>query len=275
MAALRYAAGVEYSGAAYHGYQTQQSGVATVQACLEQAFGHVAGGVSICVNGAGRTDAGVHACEQIIHFDSPVTRTEKAWLFGANSHLPKDISVLWVKQVSPDFDARFSARRRHYRYVFYPSPVRPALLREQLTWTYQQLDVQKMHQAAQILVGKHDFSSFRASECQARTAIKTIDAISVQRFGSYVVLDVRADGFLHHMVRNIAGTLLQVGAQEQPVNWVAQVLAAKQRSLAGITAPAHGLYMLKVEYPAEFALPQIGLGPHFLATMPHPFQEQA
>lgn len=270
---FRYAAGVEYSGTNYHGYQTQHNQLPTIQVELEQAFSRVAGGAGIAVNGAGRTDAQVHACEQVVHFDSPVARPERAWLYGANSHLPKDISVLWVKQVADNFDARFSAMRRRYRYVFYSADVRPALLRHELTWTYKQLDVDKMHHGAQALVGKHDFSSFRASECQAKTAIKTIDAIAVTRFGRYVVLDVRADGFLHHMVRNIAGTLLMVGSGERSVDWVADVLVARERAVAGITAPAAGLYMLRVEYAPEFALPQIDLGPHFLATMPDPFEE--
>lgn len=267
----RYAAGVEYCGTAYHGYQTQHNELPTIQARLQSALGKVAGGGQLAVNGAGRTDTGVHACEQIIHFDSPVVRPVDAWLYGANSYLPRDISLLWVKQVDEGFDARFSARRRRYRYIFYPSPIRPALLRHELTWTYKQLDVTLMHQAAQLLQGRHDFSSFRASECQAKTAIKTIEAVAVQQCGRYVVLDVLADGFLHHMVRNIAGTLLMVGAGERPVQWVSEVLAARQRSVAGVTAPASGLYMVRVDYPPEYAMPHVPLGPHFLAGMPDVF----
>lgn len=268
-AVSKLAIGIEYNGAHYYGYQTQHSSeLPTVQAEVERALSCVAGGLSIALNGAGRTDTRVHACEQVAHFDAPVQRSSEAWLYGANRYLPKDISVLWVKPVAQEFHARFSALRRRYRYVIYSDPIRPALLKEGVTWTYKPLDAARMHSAAQQLLGTHDFTSFRASECQAKSPVKTLDAISVTEFGRYIVIDVRAGGFLHHMVRNIAGTLMAVGAGEKPVAWVAQVLAAKQRSKAGVTAPAQGLYLVQVQYPKEFALPQRELGPHFLAAMP-------
>lgn len=270
---LRYAAGIEYQGANYYGYQVQHNGLPTIQAELEKAFSQVAGGLPVQIKGAGRTDAMVHACEQVIHFDAPVQRSTDAWLFGSNRYLPRDISVLWVAPVPTHFDARFSACRRRYRYIIYSSPVRPALLREGITWTHKPLNVQRMHEAAQSLLGTQDFTSFRASECQAKSPVKTITDINVSQFGGYIVLDVRADGFLHHMVRNIAGTLISVGACEKPVAWVAEVLGARRRASAGVTAPPYGLYMVQVEYPAEFALPQREPGPHFLSALPDVFAQ--
>lgn len=268
VAVSKLAVGIEYNGANYYGYQTQHNNLPTIQAAVESALSQVAGGLPIQLSGAGRTDAQVHACEQVVHFQPRVERSNDAWLFGANRYLPKDISVLWVKEVAENFHARFSAQRRRYRYIIYSDPVRPALLKEGLTWTHKKLHVERMHVAAQTLVGTQDFTSFRASECQSKSPVKTIDAISVTEFGRYVVIDVRADGFLHHMVRNIAGTLICVGAAEKPVEWVAEVLAAKQRARAGVTAPPYGLYLVQVEYPSEHALPQRELGPHFLSAMP-------
>lgn len=271
----RLALGLEYNGSNYHGFQAQQSGLPTVQAELERALTEVAGGQAIQVSCAGRTDAGVHACEQVVHFDTAVKRSESGWIFGTNRYLPRDISVLWVAEVGSDFEARFSAMRRRYRYVIYSHPVRPALLGDGLTWTFKQLDVNAMNQAAKLLLGTHDFSSFRAAECQARSPVKTLDGIQLTRYGRYIVLDVRASAFLHHMVRNIAGTLMTIGAGEKPVSWMAEVLAARDRKLAGVTAPPYGLYMVNVEYPAHFALPQAELGPHFLAGLPDVFGEHA
>ncbi len=267
-AVSRIALGIEYSGAGYYGFQRQRAELPTIQAELELALTKVAGGQQIEVSCAGRTDADVHACEQVVHFSAPVFRSEFAWVMGTNSHLPKDISVLWATQVSPEFDARFCARRRRYRYVIYQHPVRPALLGRQLTWTYKELAADKMHQAAQYLLGTHDFSSFRAAECQVKSPIKTLDGIAVTRFGSYIVLDIRASAFLHHMVRNIAGSLMAIGAGDKPVQWLAEVLAAKDRTKAGVTAAPYGLYLVQVEYDAGYALPQVALGPSFLSAMP-------
>lgn len=269
----RLALGIEYNGSRYHGFQRQQNDLPTVQTELEQALSQVAGGLPVQVSCAGRTDAGVHACAQVVHFDAPVLRSHSGWLFGSNRYLPKDISVLWVAEVSADFDARFSAMRRRYRYVIYSHPVRPALLSDGVTWTFKELDVQAMNQAAQLLLGTHDFSSFRAAECQARSPVKTLDGICLTQHGRYIVLDVRASAFLHHMVRNIAGTLMSIGAGEKPVSWMADVLAARNRKQAGVTAPPYGLYMVGVEYPSQFALPVAEPGPHFLAGLPDVFAE--
>lgn len=272
----RLALGLEYNGSNYHGFQAQQSGLPTVQAELERALSQVAGGHAIQVTCAGRTDAGVHACEQVVHFDTQVQRSMAGWLFGTNRYLPRDISVLWVTEVPHDFEARFSAMRRRYRYIIYTDPVRPALLGDGLTWTFKELDVDAMNQAASLLLGTHDFSSFRAAECQARSPVKTLDGIQLTRHGRYIVLDVRASAFLHHMVRNIAGTLMTIGAGERPVDWMAEVLAARDRKVAGVTAPPYGLYMVGVEYPQRFALPQREEpGPHFLAGLPDVFGGQA
>ncbi len=270
-AVFRIALGVEYNGSAYYGFQLQHNGLPTVQGELERALTEVAGGEPVRLVCAGRTDAGVHACEQILHFETSVVRKPAAWLFGSNRYLPKDISVVWVRQVPESFHARFSAKRRRYRYVIYPDPIRPALLGDAVTWTHRQLDVENMNLAAQLLLGTHDFSSFRDSDCQAKSPVKTLDGIRLTQYGRFIVLDIRASAFLHHMVRNIAGTLMKIGAGDKPVEWMQQVLQARQRSVAGATAPAYGLYLVQVEYPDEFDLPQRPLGPSFLGAMPDVF----
>ncbi len=270
-AVFRIALGVEYNGSAYYGFQLQKSGLPTVQAELEKALTQVAGGEPVRLICAGRTDAGVHACEQVLHFETSVLRKPAGWLFGSNRYLPKDISVRWVQHVPAAFHARFSARRRRYRYVIYSDPVRPALLGDGVTWTHKELDVGQMNQAAHYLLGTHDFTSFRDSDCQAKSPVKTLDGICLTQYGRFIVLDIRASAFLHHMVRNIAGTLMKIGAGEKPVAWMQQVLQAKQRAAAGATAPAYGLYLVQVEYPEEFALPKRPLGPNFLGAMPDVF----
>ncbi|NLD13623.1 MAG: tRNA pseudouridine(38-40) synthase TruA [Gammaproteobacteria bacterium] len=272
---FRIALGVEYNGAAYYGFQVQQNDLPTVQGALEKALTEVAGGEPVRLVCAGRTDAGVHACEQVLHFETSVFRKPAAWLFGSNRYLPKDISVLWARDVPEAFHARFSARRRRYRYVIYPDPVRPALLSDGITWTHKELDLDAMNRAARYLLGTHDFSSFRAAECQAKSPVKTLDGIRITRHGRFVVLDVRASAFLHHMVRNIAGTLLKIGAGEKPVEWMQEVLQARRREVAGATAPPYGLYLVQVEYPDEFELPQRPVGPLFLSAMQDVFAEDA
>jgi tRNA pseudouridine38-40 synthase len=213
---------------------------------------------------AGRTDAGVHGFAQVVHFDAPVERSAKAWVMGANANLPEDVRVHWAMAVGADFHARFSALARRYRYIIANLPVRPALLGNQLTWQRRPLDHTKMHQAAQCLLGEQDFSAFRAAACQSTSPMRNVHTVTVHRSGDLVVVDIKANAFLHHMVRNIAGSLMAVGAGRQPPQWLAQVLAGGDRTVAADTAPADGLYLVDVEYPARFALPATPYGPMLL-----------
>ncbi|MCJ8168794.1 tRNA pseudouridine(38-40) synthase TruA [Atopomonas sediminilitoris] len=263
---FRIALGVEYKGSRYRGWQRQEPGVLTVQESLEQALAKVAAG-PVNLMCAGRTDAGVHGTAQVVHFDTPADRPLKAWVMGANTNLPKDISVTWAKVMPADFHARFSAAARRYRYVIYNDPIRPAHLPEEVTWNYRPLDVERMQQAAQTLLGKHDFSSFRAMQCQAKSPIKIVHHIEVLRSGSLIVLDICASAFLHHMVRNIAGVLMTIGAGERDVGWVKQVLDARNRREGGVTAYPYGLYLVDVTYPARFEVPERYLGPHFISGL--------
>lgn len=252
-AVVRWAARVEYHGAAYAGWQ-RLSHNRSVQGELEQALSKIADH-RVEVMAAGRTDAGVHGLGQIVHFDSPAPRNELAWMLGGNIHLPDDISLRWAQPVSADFHARYKAVARRYRYVFLNSRARSALLEGRVGFWPRQLDASRMHAAAQALLGERDFSAFRDSECQSRSAFRNLSAITVWRHQEFVVMDVRANAFLHHMVRNIAGTLAEVGQGKRPVEWVAEVLEQRQRALAGMTAPSEGLYFVGPEYPAEFGLP--------------------
>ena len=252
---MRIALGIEYNGSRYHGWQTQQPGVASIQQTVEDALSRVAA-EPVQLHCAGRTDAGVHAIEQVAHFDTNAVRPDSAWVLGANTLLPDDIAVLWAVEVDDSFHARFSAVTRSYRYRILNRRSRPGLDARRLTWVYHHLDHESMHQAAQALRGTHDFSSYRAVACQAKHPVRTIENISVDRDGDLVELCVRANAFLHHMVRNIAGVLLAVGKGEAPVDWPAQVLSLKDRTRGGVTAPAQGLYFARVEYPEHFALPQ-------------------
>ncbi len=264
----RIALGVEYKGSAYHGFQRQTDDVPSIQGHLEQALSQVAGGEAVSLTCAGRTDAMVHACAQVVHFDTQVVRSETAWVMGANRYLPADISVIWAKPMPLEFNARFSAYARRYRYVIYQNQVRPAHLGQEVTWCSKPLNLTKMQQAADQLLGTHDFSAFRAQQCQAKSPIKTIYHLQVIPFGKLIVIDVRADAFLHHMVRNIAGVLMAVGTGSKPVEWVTQVLASKDRTKGGVTAPPYGLYMVKADYPEQFAVPERFLGPLFLTALP-------
>lgn len=254
---------VEYNGAAYKGWQAQKFTDDTVQGKLEQALTKIANH-PVNVICAGRTDAGVHASAQIVHFETSAIRPERAWTLGVNTHLPDDISVKFAAYVSDGFHARFSALSRRYRYVIYQSEFRPALLGKGVTWTYKSLDVETMREAAKHFVGTHDFTSFRAIGCQAHSPVRTVHHFTVEQIGSYIVLDVQANAFLHHMIRNFAGVLMAIGAGEQPVTWAKEVLEARDRAKGGVTAPPYGLYFVDVEYPAEFNLPRIPVGPHFL-----------
>ncbi|QIB52044.1 tRNA pseudouridine(38-40) synthase TruA [Pseudomonas sp. OIL-1] len=262
----RVAACIEYRGTAYRGWQRQQSGVRSVQEAVEKALSRVANHPvsTVC---AGRTDAGVHASSQIIHFDSDARRSMANWFHGANANLPADISLAWAQPVEQDFHARFSAKARRYRYVIYNDPVRPAHLAHEVTWNYRTLDIERMQQAGALLVGEHDFSAYRAVACQAKSPVKTIHHLRLVRFGQFIVLDVRANAFLHHMVRNIAGVLMEIGCGERPVEWAAEVLTSRDRREGGLTAPPFGLYLVDVTYPERFQLPHRYMGPHFLSAL--------
>ena len=267
---FRIALGVEYKGSRYRGWQRQENGVPTVQGMLEKALSEVAN-EPVNLMCAGRTDAGVHASGQVVHFDTAVERPLKAWVMGSNANLPADISVTWAKVMPADFHARFKACARRYRYVIYNDPVRPAHLAEEVTWNHRPLDITRMREAAAHLVGTHDFTSFRAVQCQAKSPIKTVHHLQLIEHGRFIVMDVRANAFLHHMVRNFAGVLMTIGAGEREPDWVLDALAARDRRAGGVTAHPYGLYLVQVEYPPEFELPQRYLGPHFLSALPQTF----
>jgi len=252
---MRIALGIEYNGADFHGWQTQPHARA-VQPCIESALSAVAAH-PITVSCAGRTDAGVHACGQVVHFDTQAVRSTRAWTLGANANLPPDVGVLWAHPVPDHFNARFSARARAYRYVIANRPTRVALWARRMAWECRPLHTEAMARAASALLGEHDFSSFRAAGCQAKHPVRTLRAISVQRIGDLISIEVEANAFLQHMVRNIVGTLLEIGRRERPIAWIEEVLARRDRSCAGMTAPAGGLYLMRVDYPEEFSLPAI------------------
>ena len=258
----RIALGVRYDGARYHGWQCQQD-VISVQQKVEQALSQVANH-SIHLTCAGRTDARVHATSQVVHFDSDADRAEKSWVFGANSNLPADISVIWGKCVSYDFHARFSATARTYRYLIFNHNIRPGILRHAVGWYHKTLDEGRMQAAANDLVGEHDFTSFRGSGCQSKSARRCIHYIKVDRIGRMILLEIKANAFLLHMVRNIVGVLVKIGDGFKPVGWAAEVLSAKDRRAAAMTISPNGLYLVKVDYPELFDLPEAPVGPFFL-----------
>ncbi len=259
---MRIALGIEYDGSQYFGWQRQRE-VNTVQQELEQALSKVANH-QVDVFCAGRTDAGVHGTGQVIHFETDSIRTERGWTMGVNANLPDSIAVTWVKEVPEDFHARFSATARRYRYIIFNSKLRPGILAKGLSHYHSPLDHEKMHEAAQCLLGENDFSSFRAAQCQSNSPNRFIHFVNVSRHNQYVVIDIKANAFVHHMVRNIAGSLIAVGKGEQPVEWMAQVLAKKDRTQAAETAKPNGLYLIEVDYPEEFGLPKLHPGPLFL-----------
>jgi tRNA pseudouridine38-40 synthase len=264
LAGSRIACRIEYDGSRYSGWQSQpQLAVNTVQDTLEHALAAVAS-APVRVACAGRTDAGVHAFSQIIHFDAPVERSAKAWVLGVNANLPFDVRVHWAIVVPDQFHARFSAQARRYRYVIANTPVRPALLGGQLTWQRRSLDHRLMHNAAQQLLGERDFSAFRAASCQSSSPMRNVHSLEVSRLGDLLVVDIKANAFLHHMVRNIVGSLMAVGMRRQPGEWVAQLLRGRDRSAAAETAPAAGLYLVEVEYPLQYKLPATPYGPLML-----------
>jgi tRNA pseudouridine38-40 synthase len=250
---MRIALGIEYDGTAYNGWQRQNTGLG-VQQRLEEALNKVADH-AIEVTCAGRTDTGVHAAGQVVHFDTPSTRNDRGWLLGANSNVPDDISVVWARHVDADFHARFCATGRNYRYRILNRLERSALYRHRAWWVYQPLDAERMHEAARCLVGEHDFSAFRAAGCRANTPHRNITKISVVRDGDWITLEVSANAFLQHMVRNIAGSLATVGEGEKPGEWMGEVLESRDRKQGGIAAPPHGLTLMSVDYPAVAGIP--------------------
>jgi len=250
---MRIAAGVEYDGSGFHGWQ-RQADVETVQGQVEQALSRVADH-RVSVSCAGRTDTGVSAVGQTIHFDSLAPRSMRAWVMGGNINLPPAICLLWAKPVGDEFHARFSALSRSYRYIILNRPSRAALGHSQLTWECRPLDVERMRVGAQHLLGEHDFNAYRALACQAKSPVRTLHRLTVQRQQDRIVLELTANGFLHHMVRNIAGVLMAVGRGEQDPSWVKQVLDGRDRTQGGVTAHPHGLCFMGVEYPPQFALP--------------------
>lgn len=250
---MRIALGIEYDGSHYNGWQIQQDGLG-VQEVVERALGKVAD-QPVRVICAGRTDAGVHAWQQVVHFDTTSVREMRGWVFGANANLPHNVCVVWARPVSDDFHARFSAQSRCYEYRILNRPIRPAVEDRRVTWEFRHLDAGRMHAAGQLLVGEHDFTSYRAVQCQAKSPMRNLIRLSVRREGQYIMLEVEANAFLHHMVRNIAGVLMAIGAGEKPVEWSHDVLLSRDRTLGGVTAPAAGLYFKAVRYPGEFGIP--------------------
>ncbi len=249
----RLAAGVEYLGSAYAGWQAQSS-LTTIQSVVESALAAVAN-TSISVVCAGRTDAGVHARGQVLHFDTDVVRPLRGWTLGANSNLPRDVSLAWVRPVPGHFHARYSAEARTYRYFIFNRAVRSALVEGKAAQIHRPLDVERMKAAAPTLVGEHDFSAFRSAECQAKSPVRRLTALSVEREDDWVTIEVTANAFLHHMMRNIAGLLIAVGRGDEAPEWAEQVLRGRDRTLGAATAPPEGLYLWSVAYPAAFGLP--------------------
>ncbi len=250
---MRIALGLEYHGGAFDGWQSQPSGRG-VQDALERALGAIAG-APIRAIATGRTDAGVHATMQVAHFDTDAERPPSAWVRGVNAHLPADVAVQWAQTVADDFHARNKATARHYTYWLVGRGVRPALLSGRVGWYHRPLDAGSMRDAARALEGTHDFSAFRAAGCQARSPVKTLAPISVDEFGDYVRLDFSADAFLHHMIRNIVGALVYVGAGRARTSWLAELLAARDRTRAAPTFAPDGLYLTGADFDARWSLP--------------------
>lgn len=250
---MRIALGLEYDGRCFCGWQTQPGGCAA-QDALERALAQVAGG-PVSTTCAGRTDAGVHATAQVVHFDAPHPRPTSAWTRGVNAMLPPAVSVTWARPVADGFHARFDALERRYRYVLLPRAQRPGLLHGRVGWWHGSLDAAAMRAAAPPLLGSHDFSAFRAAGCQARSPVRELRRLAVDEQGPFVVIEFAANAFLHHMVRNLVGALVYVGAGRRPPEWVAQLLAGRDRRAAPPTFPPDGLYLSGVTYPADAGLP--------------------
>lgn len=253
---MRIALGLEYDGAAFFGWQSQPGGN-TVQDALEAALASIAC-TPVRVVCAGRTDAGVHALAQVVHFDTEAQRRPSAWVRGVNAHLPQTVAVRWAAPVAPGFHARFAAHGRHYRYVLQNRPERPGLLAGKVGWCHRPLDLEAMRAAARCLLGEHDFSSFRAAECQAKSPVKTLHRLHIASEGDLILFDLHANAFLHHMVRNIVGALIYVGMGRQPAGWLGDLLEARDRSRAAPTFSPAGLYLTGVDYDRDWGLPNEG-----------------
>ena len=251
---MKIALGIEYAGCNYYGWQTQSISP-TIQETVELALSDVAN-ETINVYCAGRTDTGVHAIQQVIHFETSSLRKHHNWVLGVNSKLPKDISIIWALDVDDDFHARYSAESRSYQYLILNRPSRPAILNGLVTWECQELDLKKMIKASEFLLGTHDFTSFRAVSCQAKSPIRTVNKLEINKMGDWFIIDICANGFLHHMVRNIAGVLIAVGTAKEKEDWVIDVLNAKDRAAAGVTAMPDGLYLVEIEYPKRYSIPK-------------------
>lgn len=257
---MRLAVGVEYDGSAFYGWQRQRQSP-TVQACVEEALARVADH-PVTVHCAGRTDTGVHAVCQVIHFDTDAERDERAWVLGTNSRLHPGASLLWVRPVANDFHARFSALSRRYSYRILNRWVRPAIERGRVGWVRKPLAAEPMDEAAQLLLGEHDFSSFRAAGCQSKSPVRRVESIQVVRNGHHVHVDIEANAFVYHMVRNIVGALIAIGLGQRDRDWLGEILSARDRRRAAVTAEASGLYFMDVRYPPRFDLP-CGAPVHF------------
>jgi tRNA pseudouridine38-40 synthase len=250
---MRIALGIEYNGYGLYGWQVQQ-GFPTVQSTLQDALSKIAN-EPIHLYCAGRTDANVHATDQVVHFDTRAKRHIDAWIWGTNAHLPPGIVVRWAKMVDYHFHARFTAIARRYRYIIYNHPIRPGILSRRVTWHYYPLDIEPMCLAASQLLGEQNFNSFRSSQCNAKTPMRNVTDINIKRQGDFVILEIEANAFLHHMVRNIVGVLLKIGSGARPPSWMQEVLEAKNRRAAAETAPPDGLYLIKVSYPEPYIFP--------------------
>ena len=253
---MRVALGIEYAGHAFEGWQSQRHG-RTVQDVVERALGFIAGS-PVRLHAAGRTDSGVHATTQVAHFDTEVRRPMTAWVRGANTWLPAGVAIRWAVEVDERFHARYLACERSYRYLLLDAPVRPAILAGRVGWFHRPLDVEKMAVAAAQLVGEHDFSSFRAASCQAKTAVRLLSEAHVAREGGIIAFDFSANGFLHHMVRNLVGALVVIGKGEQPPQWMGELLASRNRAMGAPTFAPDGLYLCGVSYPPHWPLPEGG-----------------
>jgi tRNA pseudouridine38-40 synthase len=251
---MRIALGLEYCGVGFCGWQSQSTGCG-VQDALAAALSIIAG-EPIGVTAAGRTDSGVHAALQVVHFDTRAQRPLSAWVRGVNRHLPKSVAVMWAREVAADFHARFAAIERGYRYVLLNHAARPGLEQGRVGWYFRPLDAAAMNLAASHLLGEHDFSAFRAAECQAKSPVKTLHRASIERRGDFLYCDFRANAFLHHMIRNIMGGLVAVGSGAQSPDWLRNVLDSRDRRVAAATFDAAGLYLSYIRYPSHFALPE-------------------